>query len=65
MKHAVAKIVLKLLHFEQKQRRMDIAQKMLTTFNDDSNLPRKLTIGDESWALTLKLKLTQNLVQFL
>ena len=32
MKRASAKIVLKLLNFEQKQRRMDIAQVVLLTF---------------------------------
>ena len=36
-----AKIVPKLQNFEQKQRRMDIAQLMLTTFNDDPNLLKK------------------------
>ena len=49
MKRAVAKIVLKLLHFEQKQRRIDIAQEMLTTFNDDSDVLNRITTGDESW----------------
>ena len=34
MKRAGAKIVPKLLNFEQKQLRMDIAQEMLTTVND-------------------------------
>ena len=37
MKRAAAKIVTKLLNFEEKQRRMYIAQKMLTTFNDVSD----------------------------
>ena len=37
MKRAAAKMVPKLLNFEQKQHRMDIAQEMLTTFNDDSD----------------------------
>ena len=49
MKRAAPKIVLKLLNFEQKQCRMDIAQKMLTTFNDDPDLLKKLITGDESW----------------
>ena len=49
MKCAAAKIVLKLQNFEQKQRRMDIAQKMLTAFNDDTDLLKKLITGDESW----------------
>ena len=43
MKHAA-----KLLNFEQKQRRMHIAQEMLTTFNDDSDLLKKDITGDES-----------------
>ena len=34
MKRAAARIVPKLLSFEQKQRRMDIAQEMLATFNN-------------------------------
>ena len=34
MKRAAAKIVLKLQNFEQKQRRKDIDQEMLTTYND-------------------------------
>ena len=49
MKYAAAKIVTKLLNFEQKQRRMVIAQKMLTTFNDDTDFLKKVIIGDESW----------------
>ena len=42
MKHAAAKIVLKWLNFDRKQRRMDIAQEMLTTFNDDPDLLKKV-----------------------
>ena len=49
MKHAAAKIVPKLLNFELKQRRMDIAQEMLTTFNDDPDLLKKVITGDETW----------------
>ena len=47
-KCATANIVPKLLNFEQKQRRMDIAQEMLTTFNDNSDLLKKVITGDES-----------------
>ena len=57
MKRAAAKIVPKLLNFKQKQRRMDIAQEILTTFNDDSDLLKKVKAGVESWlcmAMTLK-----------
>ena len=45
MKRAAAKIVPKLLNFEQKQCCMDIAQEMLTTFNDNSDL---IITADES-----------------
>ena len=38
IKRAAAKIVPKLLNFEQKQRRMDISQDMLTMLNDDPDL---------------------------
>ena len=49
MKRVAAKIFPKLLNFEQKQRRMDIAEEMLTTFNDDPDLLEKVITGDESW----------------
>ena len=46
---AAAKIVSKLLNFEQKQRRMDIAQGMLTIFNDSPDLLKKVRTDDQSW----------------
>ena len=49
MKHAAAKIVPKLLNFEQKQRHMDIIQEMLTKFNDDLDLLNTVITADESW----------------
>ena len=49
MKRTAANTVPKLLNFEQKQRRMDIAQEMLTTFNDDPDLLKKIITGDVSW----------------
>ena len=49
MKRAAVKIIPKLFNFEQKQRPMNIAQEMLTTFNNDLDLHRKVTTGDESW----------------
>ena len=42
MKRVALKIAPKLLNFERKQRRMDIGQKMLTTFNDDPYLLKKV-----------------------
>ena len=49
MKRAAAKIILKLLNFEQKQCLMDIAQEILTMFNDIPDLLKKVIAGDESW----------------
>ena len=49
MKRATAKIVPNLFNFEQNQHWMDIAQKMLTRFNDNSDLFKKATTSDESW----------------
>ena len=47
MKCATAKIVLKLLNFEQKYLRMDIAREMLTTFNNDPDLLKTAITGDQ------------------
>ena len=41
MKRAAAKLIPKLQNFEQKQRSMDIAQEMLTTFNYDPGFAQK------------------------
>ena len=50
MKCATAKIVPKLIKFEKKKQScMDIAQGMLTTFNDDPDLLKRVLTGDESW----------------
>ena len=49
MKPAAAKIVTKLLNFEQKQCHMDNAQEMLPTFNEDPDLLKKAITSDESW----------------
>ena len=48
IKRAAAKIVPKLLNFEQKQRRMDIAQEVFRMINDDPDLLEKINTGDES-----------------
>ena len=44
-----AKIVSKLLNFERIQGRTDIAREMLTTFNDDLDLLKKVITGNELW----------------
>ena len=50
VKRASAKIVPKLFNFEQKRLRLNIAHEMLTTFNDDPDLLKRVITGDESWA---------------
>ena len=49
MKHAAANIITKLLNFEQKQCRIDIAHDMLTKFNGDPDLLNKVITSVESW----------------
>ena len=49
VKHAVAKIVPKLLNCEQNQCRMDIAQEMLMTFNYDPDLHKNFITRNELW----------------
>ena len=53
IKRAAAKIVPKLLNFEQKQRRVDIAQKMLTTIQI---CLKKFITGNESWVEDYDIK---------
>ena len=43
------KIAPKLVNFEQKQRRMDIAQKMLTAFNNNPDLLKEVIAGNKLW----------------
>ena len=61
-KCTAAQIVSKLLNFEYKQRSMDIAQEMLTMFNDDPGLL-------ESWvydyAIETKVQLLEKLLMML
>ena len=44
-----AKFVPNLLNFDQKTRRMTIAQEMLNDVNDHPDLLKKVITGDESW----------------
>ena len=48
MKRVAAKFVPKLLNFEQKQRRMKIAQESLNAVNDDAELLKCILTGDET-----------------
>ena len=56
LKRMAAKFVPKLLNFDQKTRRMTIAQEMLNDVNDDPDLLKKVVTGDESWVMTSKPK---------
>ena len=48
MKRVAAKFVPKLLNFEQKQRRIKIAQESLNEVNDDAELLKRIITGDET-----------------
>ena len=48
LKRVAAKFVPKLLNFDQKTRRMTIAQEMLNGVNDDPDLLKRVITGDES-----------------
>ncbi|XP_011069097.1 PREDICTED: putative uncharacterized protein FLJ37770 [Acromyrmex echinatior] len=45
----VAKFVPKLLNFDQKQHRINIAKELLDSVRDDPNVLQKIITGDESW----------------
>jgi len=49
MTRVSAKFVPKLLNFDQKQHRINIAQDMLNDVNDDPDLLKRVITGDETW----------------
>ncbi|XP_029167437.1 protein GVQW3-like [Nylanderia fulva] len=49
MTRVAAKFVPKLLNFDQKQHRINIAQEMLDSVRDYPNLLQRVITGDESW----------------
>ncbi|KYN10054.1 hypothetical protein ALC57_17743, partial [Trachymyrmex cornetzi] len=53
MTRVSAKFVPKLLNFDQKQRRMNIAQDMLNDVNDDPDLLKRVITGDETWKIEI------------
>ena len=57
MKRAAAKIVKKLLNFKQKKRCRDLAQQMLTKFNEDPELLKNVINDDESTQPTVPMSL--------
>ena len=64
MKQAAAKIVPKLLNCAQKQSRVDIVQEMLTTFNSDPDLVKKVITGYESWVYGYDIETKAQSFQF-
>ena len=63
-RHVAAKIVPKLLNLEQKERRVDIAQEILITFNNDSDLLKKVITGDHSWVYDYDIETKAQLFQW-
>ena len=63
MKRVAAKFVPKLLNFEQKQRRMEVAQESLNEANDDAELLKSIIVGDKTWVYgyDVETNLIQNL----
>ncbi|XP_011051621.1 PREDICTED: putative uncharacterized protein FLJ37770 [Acromyrmex echinatior] len=49
MKRVAAKFVPKLLNFDQKQHRINIAKELLDSVRDDPNVLQRVITGDESW----------------
>ena len=58
-----AKFVPKLLNFEQKQRRMEVAQESLNEVNDDAELLKRIITGDGKWVYGYGIE--TNLIHFL
>ena len=62
-KHEAAKIVVKLLNFEQNKGRIDNAQEMLMMIYYDSDLFKNVKLGHKSWLygydIESKLQLSQ------
>ena len=53
----------KLLNFEQKQRRMEVAQESLNEINDDAELLKDIITGGETWVYGYGVE--TNLIQIL
>ena len=49
MRRVAAKFVPKLLNFDQKQHRINIAKELLDSIRDDPNVLQRVITGDESW----------------
>ena len=64
IKRTAAKIASKLLNFKQKQHYIEIAQDMLTTFNDHLDLLKRITTGDEFWVYGYDIKTKTQLSQW-
>lgn len=56
MRRVTVKFVWKLLNFEQKQRRMDIAQELLNDVNDNPEELKWVITGDKTWVYDVETK---------
>ena len=63
MKRVAAKFVPKLLNFEQKQRRIEVAQESLNEVNDDAELLKRIITVDKTWLYGYDVE--TNLIQIL
>ena len=63
MKRVAAKFVSKLLNFQQKQRRMEVAQESLNEVYDDAKLLKRIISGDETWVYGYDVE--TNLIQII
>ena len=63
MKCGAAKFVPKLLNFEQKQRRIEVAQESFNKVNDDAELLKRIITGNETYIYGYDVE--NNLIQIL
>ena len=64
MKRVAEKFVPKLFNFEQKQRRMEVAQESLNEVNDDAELLKRIITGDETWVYGYDVETKSQLSQW-
>ena len=64
IRQVAAKFVPKLLNFDQKQDRMNIAKELLNSVRNDPNLFQRVITGDESWIYGYDLETKAQSIQW-
>ena len=59
MKRVAARLVLKDLHFLQKERRVEVAKEMLANIADDPTFNKCIVPGDETWVYEYDVETAQ------